>query len=289
MDPKVASDMARVILHSDCREMLPRVTAKSLILACERDPVVAPSASRYVHEQIAGSELITLNARGHFPHLSDPRATVMAISGFLRDLPPGVTTVPVSARTMQAREMVRQGTQILSIIQGSEVEPGRDGIERDEVLDSLLFRVGELWMHVGRYDMYALSLQELLISRFGGRSTHFTVRTRGNDIARMMTALPRELSEHFNETRVKLESVLDRHEIAAKRGALIPGLASYLSAKRYKPRYNGREWFDQANASTGEWLEHLETVERDILKVVSLCFRVAHCAIGVQRVLRMPE
>jgi sigma-B regulation protein RsbQ len=36
----------------------------------------------YVHSQIAGSRLVTLDATGHCPHVSHPEATAAAITTF---------------------------------------------------------------------------------------------------------------------------------------------------------------------------------------------------------------
>ena len=39
---------------------------------------------RFVHEAIAGSELVILDATGHCPNLSAPAATIEAIADFVR-------------------------------------------------------------------------------------------------------------------------------------------------------------------------------------------------------------
>ena len=83
MDPKVAENFARVTFYSDNREDLPKVSVPTLIIQTQEDIIAPPAVGRYVHEQIAGSEFVQLDATGHLPHLSSPVATNTAILNFI--------------------------------------------------------------------------------------------------------------------------------------------------------------------------------------------------------------
>jgi sigma-B regulation protein RsbQ len=82
-DPTTARHFAHVTFLSDNREDLASVATPTLIVQCS-DDIVAPSAvGRFVHEQIAGSTLVTLTATGHIPNLSAPDELAAAILAYL--------------------------------------------------------------------------------------------------------------------------------------------------------------------------------------------------------------
>ena len=82
-DPKIASHFARVTFTSDNRDDLARVRTRSLILQCSQDAIAPESVGRYVHDHLADSEFVQLEATGHCPNLSAPEETVAAIEAFL--------------------------------------------------------------------------------------------------------------------------------------------------------------------------------------------------------------
>jgi sigma-B regulation protein RsbQ len=82
-DPDIAGHFARVTFLSDNRGDLAGVRIPTLILQCSDDAIAPQPVGRYVHEQIAGSELVLLDAVGHCPNLSAPEQTVAAIRAFL--------------------------------------------------------------------------------------------------------------------------------------------------------------------------------------------------------------
>ena len=82
-DPAIAKAFARVTFTSDNRADLGRVTTPTLILQCSDDIIAPEAVGRYVHGQIAGSELVMLNATGHCPNLSAPAEVVTAIQAFV--------------------------------------------------------------------------------------------------------------------------------------------------------------------------------------------------------------
>jgi sigma-B regulation protein RsbQ len=82
-DPRVASTFARATFRSDNRADLPRLAVPTLILQCCDDAIAPAAVGQYVHERIAGSTLVELNATGHCPNLSAPEETTAAIRAYL--------------------------------------------------------------------------------------------------------------------------------------------------------------------------------------------------------------
>jgi sigma-B regulation protein RsbQ len=82
-DPEIAARFARVTFLSDNRADLARVRIPSLILQCADDVIAPEAVGEYVHEHLAGSTLVHLQATGHCPNLSAPDETVQAIRRFL--------------------------------------------------------------------------------------------------------------------------------------------------------------------------------------------------------------
>lgn len=86
-DPAVASAFARATFLSDNRADLAGVRLPTLILQCRDDMIAPPEVGAFVHEHIAGSRLVTLDATGHCPQLSAPAETAAAIRAFVATLP----------------------------------------------------------------------------------------------------------------------------------------------------------------------------------------------------------
>jgi sigma-B regulation protein RsbQ len=82
-DPVIARQFAAVTFLSDNRADLPLVRARTLILQCREDVIAPPAVGDYVRRHVPGSELVTLDATGHCPHLSAPAATIAAMRRFL--------------------------------------------------------------------------------------------------------------------------------------------------------------------------------------------------------------
>jgi sigma-B regulation protein RsbQ len=81
-DPDCARIFARTTFLSDNRADLARVSVPTLIIDCARDALAPREVGAYVHRQIDGSQLVTLDTTGHCPHLSAPDATAQAIAAF---------------------------------------------------------------------------------------------------------------------------------------------------------------------------------------------------------------
>ena len=82
-DPAIARVFARATFLSDNRADLAKVSVPTLILQCSNDAIAPPEVGQFTHEQIAGSQLVTLDATGHCPQLSAPEATTAAITAFV--------------------------------------------------------------------------------------------------------------------------------------------------------------------------------------------------------------
>ncbi|CAA9212517.1 MAG: Hydrolase of unknown specificity RsbQ, part of a novel [RsbQ - PAS domain] bacterial sensing module [uncultured Cytophagales bacterium] len=82
-DPEIAKQFARATFFSDNRADLSKVKAKTLILQCSQDAIAPLEVGTYVHQQIAGSTMVVLEATGHCPNLSAPEETTDAIRNFL--------------------------------------------------------------------------------------------------------------------------------------------------------------------------------------------------------------
>lgn len=79
-DPALARVFAQTTFLSDNRADLAKVSVPTAVLQCAQDAIAPPEVGRYVHEQIGGSVLVTLDATGHCPQLSAPEATAAAIT-----------------------------------------------------------------------------------------------------------------------------------------------------------------------------------------------------------------
>ncbi len=82
-DPKIAKHFARVTFTGDNRSDLKNVEVKSLIIQSNQDAIAGIDVGKYVHENIKNSEFVIIDAIGHCPHLSAPKATAFAIKNYL--------------------------------------------------------------------------------------------------------------------------------------------------------------------------------------------------------------
>jgi sigma-B regulation protein RsbQ len=82
-DPAIARQFARTTFLSDSRRDLEGFAVRTLILQCSEDVIAPLAVGRYVHEQVANSELVIMQATGHCPNLSAPEETIAAIDAFL--------------------------------------------------------------------------------------------------------------------------------------------------------------------------------------------------------------
>jgi sigma-B regulation protein RsbQ len=81
-DPEVARVFARATFLSDNRADLAKVTVPTLVVQCSEDAIAPRAVGEFVRDQIADATLVTLDAVGHCPQLSDPEPTAAAIAAF---------------------------------------------------------------------------------------------------------------------------------------------------------------------------------------------------------------
>ena len=110
-DPAIARRFARTTFLSDNRADLDRVRTPSLVLQCRNDVIAPMEVGRYVHEHLAGSELVILDATGHCPNLSAPDA------GRVRD------------EALPRRGLGRRGGERVGrrAVRAADADTGRDG------------------------------------------------------------------------------------------------------------------------------------------------------------------
>ncbi|MGI8960122.1 MAG: alpha/beta fold hydrolase [Bryobacteraceae bacterium] len=82
-DPQIAKQFARVTFLSDNRADLNLVATPSLILQCSEDVIAPDRVGDFVHRHLPGSQLVTLRATGHCPHMSAPGEVVAVIKEYL--------------------------------------------------------------------------------------------------------------------------------------------------------------------------------------------------------------
>ena len=82
-NPIFAQHFARVTFLSDNRGDLKNVKTRTLILQCDKDAIAPAAVGQHVHNALADSELVVMDATGHCPHLSSPGEVTDAIQRFL--------------------------------------------------------------------------------------------------------------------------------------------------------------------------------------------------------------
>lgn len=70
----------------DRRADVARITTPTLILCGDADRMTPVKYSQYLHEQIAGSQLVVVPGAGHMVMLEQPRVVAQAVAGFLASL-----------------------------------------------------------------------------------------------------------------------------------------------------------------------------------------------------------
>jgi sigma-B regulation protein RsbQ len=83
MDPFLAHHFARVTFLSDNRADLPHVSARTLILQCQKDVIAGLEVGKYVHKCLPNSQFELMDATGHCPHMSAPEKVIQALKRFL--------------------------------------------------------------------------------------------------------------------------------------------------------------------------------------------------------------
>lgn len=81
---RIARQFAEVTFFSDSRKQLVELQIPTLILQCANDSIVPIEVGYYLTENIPHNDLVILNTRGHYPHLSDPKLTAEIILNYLK-------------------------------------------------------------------------------------------------------------------------------------------------------------------------------------------------------------
>ena len=68
------------------RDDTAKISAKTLLVAGEKDPLAPPKTMERMRDQIAGSALVVLPGAGHLAHVEYPDAFAAAVAPFLRGL-----------------------------------------------------------------------------------------------------------------------------------------------------------------------------------------------------------
>ncbi|MGW8481704.1 alpha/beta fold hydrolase [Microbacterium sp. NPDC055903] len=80
---RVATHFARVVFLSDVRHRLAEIRTPVRILQSSGDIICPSHIGAYLRDRIAGSELVELEASGHFVHLTEPELVVDQIRAVL--------------------------------------------------------------------------------------------------------------------------------------------------------------------------------------------------------------
>lgn len=84
VDPSVVVLMAAAMRAHDATDLLPRITAPTLVAAAGADPFTPARCSEAIHHAVEGSELITFPGAGHTLPIEEPEALAAAIEDFLQ-------------------------------------------------------------------------------------------------------------------------------------------------------------------------------------------------------------
>ncbi|HMV44452.1 MAG TPA: alpha/beta hydrolase [Leptospiraceae bacterium] len=82
-DPEIAKHFARATFLGDYRKDLEECMTPTLIIQCSNDAIAPKEVGDYTNKHIHKSEMVTIEATGHCPHLSHPTETIQAIKNYL--------------------------------------------------------------------------------------------------------------------------------------------------------------------------------------------------------------
>ncbi|GAA4702865.1 alpha/beta hydrolase [Promicromonospora umidemergens] len=82
-DPAIAKRFARTTFLSDNRADLAAVRTPSLVVQCREDVIAPVEVGEYVHDQLADSKFVLIDAVGHCPNLSAPEELITAMREYL--------------------------------------------------------------------------------------------------------------------------------------------------------------------------------------------------------------
>jgi sigma-B regulation protein RsbQ len=83
VDPVIAAHFARVTFLTDNRAHMNKIKVPTLILQAADDLVAPATVGQFIQDNISNSVLIKMKATGHFPSMSAPEETILAIKSFV--------------------------------------------------------------------------------------------------------------------------------------------------------------------------------------------------------------
>lgn len=78
-NPEMSRQFAEVVFLSDNRKFLSQISVPVTLMYCETDAIVPVEVMTYMAERIPETKLVELDAAGHYPHVSAPKAVCQAI------------------------------------------------------------------------------------------------------------------------------------------------------------------------------------------------------------------
>jgi pimeloyl-ACP methyl ester carboxylesterase len=136
------------LLRDDARPMIRRITAPTLLLWGERDPLVPLSYARQLAEMIPGSRLVIVPDAGHIPMWENAEAFNRELIGFLRE----VESLTRPSATLSPRAGRGQGEGFSWSVSGvvSNIAYRECGSRRDVVLLHGLGMTSAYFIHLAR-------------------------------------------------------------------------------------------------------------------------------------------
>jgi proline iminopeptidase len=86
------------LLTRDDTPLLGKITVPTLIIEGKEDGIITPAMAEIAHSKIEGSQLLELNNCGHFPFVSRPARTAIAVLQFVAEVEKHGFKEPQSAR-----------------------------------------------------------------------------------------------------------------------------------------------------------------------------------------------
>ena len=78
-ESRITRAFARATFYSDVRDKLAQVTCPVTIIQASKDIVVPQQVAEYTAQRLPNAELLLIDGRGHYPHVSAPEAVINAI------------------------------------------------------------------------------------------------------------------------------------------------------------------------------------------------------------------
>lgn len=82
-DPDIAKHFARATFLGDYRKDLEDSITPTFIIQCSKDTIAPREVGEYTNKHIQKSQMVTIEATGHCPHLSHPTETIQAIRNYV--------------------------------------------------------------------------------------------------------------------------------------------------------------------------------------------------------------